>query len=389
MRYLPHNFQHKFSMSWGLGLILLLSFSSRSNAQEQPVPEALPKLFTLTHEKPWLKTTYEASEVVPDQWITSTLQLNSVQEIQPADVIMTAQLEPGTGEEVVNSAYEQLNSYPADIEPLTENENTLIEPAGGLIFKKESEVDGTSVESDCTGNLTEDFCSKEGIHLCGENGFGFPQGYVHEELAPVQNLWPRRWALAARRPVWPDVLYFEHVEGHAEYCEPLNPCGPVDMRALDHNLSPATWEGDKSLAHTRINIQPSKGPLPEDREAKTMELPALCHLPGISRGWCAQDKYWNASDLTHAPLYFEEANLERHGYSRGYWQPLVSGTQFFTTVPFLPGLMTIDPPNSVQYEIIEDRPGSLTPYAPRVPKWTTKAVLVELAAVTGLAFIIP
>ncbi len=42
------------------------------------------------------------------------------------------------------------------------------------------------------------------------------------------------------------------------------------------------------------------------------------HVPGTGRNWCAVTFQWNASLLNHQPLYFEDVNLERHGYSWGW-----------------------------------------------------------------------
>ncbi|MCA9180876.1 MAG: hypothetical protein KDA51_05465, partial [Planctomycetales bacterium] len=54
--------------------------------------------------------------------------------------------------------------------------------------------------------------------------------------------------------------------------------------------------------------------------------------------------YWHPSSICHFPLRYEEAMLERHGHVRlGRLQPLVSGVRFFTTIPMLPYLNTLQP----------------------------------------------
>ena len=52
-------------------------------------------------------------------------------------------------------------------------------------------------------------------------------------------------------------------------------------------------------------------------------------------GTCLHIGYaWDAPALCHNPLYFEDVNLERYGYSLRYarvFQPVVSGAEFFVT----------------------------------------------------------
>jgi hypothetical protein len=101
---------------------------------------------------------------------------------------------------------------------------------------------------------------------------------------------------------------------------------------------------------------------------------------------------WDAPATCNNPLYFEEVNLERHGYSPRYlrvFQPVVSGAEFFATVPTLPYQMTATPPWERVYTLGEYRPGSCVPYQINYPPWSTAGGLAEAGTAVGLIFLIP
>jgi hypothetical protein len=106
--------------------------------------------------------------------------------------------------------------------------------------------------------------------------------------------------------------------------------------------------------------------------------------------WIRSLYEWEASWLCHRPLYFEEVNLERYGYSRfPALQPVVSGARFFATAPILPYTMTVDPPREGIYALGHYRPGNLAPYQFHWIPLRANAAAVEGAVITGLIFAIP
>ena len=96
-----------------------------------------------------------------------------------------------------------------------------------------------------------------------------------------------------------------------------------------------------------------------------------------------------ANTFSH-PLYFEDVMLERHGHERfPKLQPLISGARFYATVPMLPYLATIRPPASCEYKMGHFRVGDCVyPYVQR-PPYVRNAVIVEAAAITGAAVVLP
>ena len=97
---------------------------------------------------------------------------------------------------------------------------------------------------------------------------------------------------------------------------------------------------------------------------KGNDFPCECELSGvfIDRNWESTLFTWKASSLCHKPLYFEEVALERYGHSLNpLMQPIFSGVHFFATIPILPYLMGVYPPNECQYVLGYYRPGDCAP----------------------------
>jgi hypothetical protein len=88
-------------------------------------------------------------------------------------------------------------------------------------------------------------------------------------------------------------------------------------------------------------------------------------------------------------LVFEDANVERYGYSLGLAQPLASAAHFFGRIPAIPYLRTVDPQRKCIYTLGYRRPGSYTPHQYERFPLSVRGALAEGAVVTGLIFAIP
>lgn len=107
-------------------------------------------------------------------------------------------------------------------------------------------------------------------------------------------------------------------------------------------------------------------------------------------GWPQSDFQWAATAFCHRPLYFEEINVERYGYTISpVLQPVISGAHFFGTIAALPYKMTRHCPCECIYTLGHYRPGDCVPRRWHHELWDTKAAAVELGVVTGLIFLIP
>jgi hypothetical protein len=165
---------------------------------------------------------------------------------------------------------------------------------------------------------------------------------------------------------------------------------PSEKQAVEDVAPLAEMERQKSILEISTNIGANEGELPPnfagERFAKEGEI---AHGVGASRSWAESTFLWEPAALCHQPLFFEEVNAERHGYSAGALQPAVSAAHFFTRVPALPYLMTARPHNECVYTLGHYRSGSYAPYHHYWPPFNGKAGLLEAGVVTGLIFLIP
>jgi len=126
----------------------------------------------------------------------------------------------------------------------------------------------------------------------------------------------------------------------------------------------------------------------------TKIVPKSCPLAAPNelfpaREFAGTNVTWTASNLCHNPLYFEQPSLERYGHTIGPLQPVLSGAQFLVTIPYLPMLAAIDPPNECQYALGYYRPGSCAPRKWSPIPYSTRGAIVEGGVATALVFLIP
>lgn len=134
------------------------------------------------------------------------------------------------------------------------------------------------------------------------------------------------------------------------------------------------------------------GRLPDDFDSK--EDAVVIDLPEepLARGMVAAGTVlpWAAPNTYSHPLYFEDRMLERHGHERwGCMQPIAAGARFFTTIPMLPYLATIQEPCDIVYSKGYYRAGSSPPCVMQRPPLERRAVVVEAAAIAGGIIALP
>jgi len=100
---------------------------------------------------------------------------------------------------------------------------------------------------------------------------------------------------------------------------------------------------------------------------------------------------WEASNLFHNPLYFEDAPLERNGHSHGdlFLQPLVSLTRMSVQLVGLPYQTVIDSPHTKRYTLGWYRPGEPAPHLHYQIPLNIEAAAAQGLVVTGAAFLVP
>ena len=98
---------------------------------------------------------------------------------------------------------------------------------------------------------------------------------------------------------------------------------------------------------------------------------------------------WAASNVAYNPLYFQDVSLERYGHNYGLLQPVVSVGKFGTQLIGLPYQMALDPPCKCVYPLGYYRPGDCAPKLHYQIPLNARAALVQAAAVSGVALILP
>lgn len=144
------------------------------------------------------------------------------------------------------------------------------------------------------------------------------------------------------------------------------------------------------LSTVSVNIAPPSDELPENVAAICRQTTPQRSDTRLTCGWAVYEKRWAATCMHHRPLYFEEVNAERYGYTPCHCgQPLISAGRFLATIPALPYLMVARPPGECIYTLGHYRPGDCAPYRWHHPPRCVAAGVFEAAVVVGLVALVP
>jgi len=149
------------------------------------------------------------------------------------------------------------------------------------------------------------------------------------------------------------------------------------------------YTGLRPIGTLTLDVHPKEPPPAMEVPYWAAEEPVDGTWAGADRGWAPFAYLWEAPAVCHQPLYFEEVNLERHGYSFGLAQPVLSGAHFFGTVPLLPYKMAAQRPRDCVFTLGHYRPGSYAPWQVHRLPLRLDAAAVQGGVVAGLIFLIP
>ncbi len=152
--------------------------------------------------------------------------------------------------------------------------------------------------------------------------------------------------------------------------------------------APGLLEPLKPITSISTSIQPQGGRLPTDyagqADLQWAARPAAALPSRAWTGFC-----WTAPGVCHRPLYFEEAALERHGYTLGVFQPAASTAHFVGNVAILPYRLAAEPACECVYVLGHQRPGTPTPLRYYRPPLRISGGLAEAGVAAGLVFLLP
>jgi hypothetical protein len=171
--------------------------------------------------------------------------------------------------------------------------------------------------------------------------------------------------------------------------------------AARHSVRQAAGQTPDELSQQLPGIKPIREIELQDAESEQVTPPDYArswlasqakqhHLLGTSREWPISDYRWAAPGVLYHPLYFEEVNLERYGYTCGVLQPAVSSAHFFGNVLLLPYHLLETPPHSCVSALGYARPGNCAPYYhSRLLPVSWAGAAAEVGTVAGLILLIP
>lgn len=137
-----------------------------------------------------------------------------------------------------------------------------------------------------------------------------------------------------------------------------------------------------SIKELSYKVKPQPGLFPE-----SCPLPDEVYVRKAPTPICFT---WKASNLCHKPLYFEDPQLERYGHTVcPLAQPFISRARFWLTIPVLPYLMGVNPPNECIYDLGMYRPGNCAPYMLNPIPISLRGGLMEAGAIVGGVAIFP
>ena len=151
---------------------------------------------------------------------------------------------------------------------------------------------------------------------------------------------------------------------------------PITQVSIDIRIPKEKGEDGKPL------------PVPRDLAAEWLGEHYAPQYACIGRPWCETVYHWAATGFCHQPLYFEEINLERHGYRCSAIQPVLSGASFFGNVAMMPYNLGAEPVCDCIYTLGHYRPGDCVPYQHHRKPLSLKGAVYQGAALwTGFAVI--
>jgi hypothetical protein len=184
--------------------------------------------------------------------------------------------------------------------------------------------------------------------------------------------------------------------------QPDSPSLSDELRSFDSNKPAATatdCKAEKSdcsdaLAKLKSNTLSNIDLSIDVSGVEGQDFPCECAF-GIGetfegRNWGCVTYHWKASGLCHKPLYFEQVAVERYGHSAPpLVQDVLCGVHFFASLPALPYMMGLCPPDECQYSLGYYRPGNCAPYLIDPIPLSLRAGLFEAGAIVGGILIIP
>lgn len=182
--------------------------------------------------------------------------------------------------------------------------------------------------------------------------------------ASMMTMPPRKWSwdpvqrLATKRQDRSDTQ--RTAQPHSE--PPVPDASASSVEVIAPSEPTADEPSPTKASDLAVDISLPSGNLPSNKAAARAASMPVQGDSRLAGRWAMTDLRWSATCMRHRPLYFEEVNLERYGYTPSYtFQPLISAARFFATIPALPYKMVVERPRRCTYTLGHYRPGNCAP----------------------------
>lgn len=180
-----------------------------------------------------------------------------------------------------------------------------------------------------------------------------------------------------------------------ESVEPLTPETPVSPSSETVNSQPHSQSDPAPQFKSIQDIQPFYDYVLGGRDPNKQQKPPLVEFELVQQGSLDRNGmtipvYWQASNVSHNPLYFEDSGLERSGHSfSDVVQPFVSVGKFGVQVAALPYTIALDPVWQRDTPLGHYRPGECAPKRHLALPINGRAAVTAAATYTGIIYLIP
>ncbi len=165
------------------------------------------------------------------------------------------------------------------------------------------------------------------------------------------------------------------------------PDGEINASDRCQNLCPRPGDATCPDCKPGMSDDPSQLSCPECPEEVALNQTEESKILR-DRAFPAMDYRWEAPNLWHYPLYFEDVQLERYGHSRPwYLQPFISTARMSGQILMGPYQLALLPPWRKDYTLGNYRPGQCVPYRYEQLPWNNRAAATQAGAMVGGYFL--
>ena len=168
------------------------------------------------------------------------------------------------------------------------------------------------------------------------------------------------------------------------------PTTSEELASGDEAIEPMPCYIAPPLSTISTNIAFPEGALPANIAAECASVTGVVNDIRREYGWAQFDFHWSATCLCHRPLYFEEINAERYGYTvSNFFQPVISAGNSSSRSQPSPTRWPSTDRMTASTPWANTAPAIVPPAAGITFPLKVGAAIVEVGTIAGLNLLIP